>query len=531
MNQKAMTTGVTEPLDRNVTVTPLDQAQPLVAEADRTITGRVLPWGELGRTSQGALAFPKGSINVPADISRVKLLAGHSPSGVPVGHATSWESREDGLYMSFKVGSSSAAAEALTAAAEHVIDAFSIEAYGIERRGTQVEKSILSAVALVPLPAFANARVDTVNASAPSEADPVEDDEQEEPSEVDPVEDDEQEEPSEADPAEDTEQEDDTMTNNTTGLIPGTLPGEHKNATPTQNVHASFDDVLGYLTASVNGSSTDNLLAELTDITDAGMIDRAAPQWLGELWNGVTYQREIIPLLTQAPLKSRKAVGYTWTTKPGVDKYSGNKTEIPSKPAAVEAVEREAERWAGGNDLDRAFWDFGETEFLNAYWRAMAESYAFETDQNAAEFLVENATAIDGTADNLIHGVARGSIKIKHDLKTSAGFVLINPADYESILQLSMLDAPKFLDLIPAMDPAKWVATDFVAKGTAIVGTKPAVTHFELSGSPLRVEAEHIARGGRDAALFGYTALMLNRPEGLVAVKFGDTPTTPNPAE
>ena len=47
-----------------------------------------------------------------------------------------------------------------------------------------------------------------------------------------------------------------------------------------------------------------------------------------------------------------------------------------------------------------------------------------------------------------------------------------------------------------------------------------AATFYELSGSPLRVEAEHIAKGGRDAALFGYTAKLLNRKEGLVKVHF-----------
>lgn len=58
------------------------------------------------------------------------------------------------------------------------------------------------------------------------------------------------------------------------------------------------------------------------------------------------------------------------------------------------------------------------------------------------------------------------------------------------------------------------------------MGTKAAATHYELSGSPLRVEAEHIAKGGRDAALFGYTANMLNRPEGLQLVSF-DPASTP----
>ncbi|MHD0111144.1 hypothetical protein ACQX3I_12060, partial [Corynebacterium diphtheriae] len=65
-------------------------------------------------------------------------------------------------------------------------------------------------------------------------------------------------------------------------------------------------------------------------------------------------------------------------------------------------------------------------------------------------------------------------------------------------------------------DPAKWVTSEFVEKGTAIVGAKQAATFFELAGSPLRVEAEHIAKGGKDAALFGYTATLINRKEALV---------------
>ncbi|RAV33535.1 hypothetical protein CWC39_07975 [Corynebacterium heidelbergense] len=306
-------------------------------------------------------------------------------------------------------------------------------------------------------------------------------------------------------------------------LSPGVMPtpGTPASAEP---VHASLSDVLDYLTAAANGDRTAELHAELTDITDAGMINRSAPQWLGELWNGVTYTRRVIPLITQAPLKGRKAIGYRWTKKPGVDKYAGNKAEIPTKPAAVEAVERDAVRWAGGNDLDRIFWDFKETEFLNAYWRAMAESYAFETDQETGKFLVDNATAIDGTADHIVHAVARGSIAIDQDLHSPASFVLLNPADYESILQLTALEAPKYLDLIPATDPSKWVTSQFVPAGTVVLGNKSAVTHFELPGSPLRVEAEHIARGGRDAALFGYTALMINRPEGLRKVTFGPAP-------
>lgn len=507
-------------MTKTVTVTPELQRPPLVAEGSRTITGRVLPWDEFGRTNHGAIRFPKGSISIPTDLSTVKLLAGHSPSGVAVGHATSYESRGDGLYMSFQLGSHAAADDALIQASEHTIDAFSIEAHSIETNGTTVLRSILTAVALVPLPAFASARVQAVHATADTDEDvkavPAEDtpDDAEETEDQD----DEQDTPAAHDtPPTDSPVKDPAMTK--TSLTPGTLPGTHEAA--VEEVHASLDQVLDYFTAVANNRDTDGIIAELTDITDSGMVGRSAPQWLGELWNGVVYERRIIPLISSAALTSRKAVGYRWATKPKVAKYAGNKTDIPSFPAAIEAVERDAQRWAGGNDLDRAFWDFGETAFLDAYWRAMAESYAYETDAETARFLTTSAQVYDAGATTPFEGIARAAIHIDTTLHAPATFAIVHPSDLSSVLSVSALDAPKYLDLAGSIaNPANWTTSDLVTPGTAIVGTKSAATFYELAGSPLRVEAEHIAKGGRDAALFGYTAHMLNKPEGLLKITF-----------
>lgn len=476
----------------------------ITASTARTITGRIMPWDEFGRTNTGTVTFPRGSLHLPPDPSNLKLLAGHSPEGIPVGHATSVEDRDDGLYVTFELGSHPEADTALLKAAEKTIDAFSVEASIRERQGTTITDAVLNAVALVPIPAFNSARVSEVHAKHTPDTQPS------------------TEETGESTP---TIEEKETATVTKKSLTPGVLPGE--NSTSTAEIHASLDQVVDYLGACVRGDTTSDLMAELADITDAGMIQRSAPQWLGHLWEGVTYQRRIIPHLTQSPLRGRKAIGYRWKTKPGVDKYTGNKTEIPTKSASLETVERDAQRWAGGNDLDRIFWDFGETEFLRAYWEAMAESYAYETDREAGAFIVKNATAIDGTAPHIIQAIARGSIAIDQKLHSPATFALINPADFEQILTLTRLDSPEYLKLAGSIaDPSRWVSSEFVEAGTAILGNKSAVTHFELSGSPLRVEAEHIAKGGRDAALFGYTALMLNRPEGLVKVAFQPAPLT-----
>ena len=62
-------------MPNSVTVTPEVQAAPLVASTSRTIQGRVLPWDEFGRTNQGAITFPKGSISIPTDLSTVKPVS------------------------------------------------------------------------------------------------------------------------------------------------------------------------------------------------------------------------------------------------------------------------------------------------------------------------------------------------------------------------------------------------------------------------------------------------------------------------
>ena len=517
--------------DETVSVAMDDAPASLAFAADaRTISGRVLPFNEPGRTSAGELIFPPGSISIPQDISRVKLLAGHSPEGIPVGVATSWHAKDDGVYMTFHLGSSAASSEALAQATDGVIDSFSIEAMGIAKTGRTVKESVLKAVALVPFPAFANARVAEIHASAaggpPVDSDtpttpatpesPAEDPDESAPAAA------EDPESSESDDTPDTDTDDDTPDTeketamNTRAAV---APAGLGNTNQTE-AHASLDDVLDFIRAAREGEPTE-AHAALTDITLSGMTTAVAPQWLGEMWSQVTYERRIVPLLSDAPLRGMKAQGYRWAQRPGVAKYAGDKAEIPSKPASVEPVEMAAQRWAGGNDLDRAFWDFNETEILRAYWAAMAESYAQETDLDTAAWLMRNARQIDGTAPDFIRGIARAGLAVLDATDQNATFAIVNPLDIETLLDFAMLDAPQYMDSVPIANPKNWTTSKAVERGTAVVGTKSAATFYELAGSPLRVEAEHIAHGGRDAALFGYTATLLNKPGGVAMIAIG----------
>ena len=104
-------------------------------------------------------------------------------------------------------------------------------------------------------------------------------------------------------------------------------------------------------------------------------------------------------------------------------------------------------------------------------------------------------------------------------LNVAPSFYLANPADKRSLLSLTNQNLPAFLDMF-GVTPRSIVWTKAVPAGTMVGGAKPAVTFHELPGSPLRVEAEHLSHGGHDRAMFGYTALTVDNPAGLVKVEF-----------
>lgn len=470
-------------------VEPASNLQIAYASAtERKISGCILPFGDAGNTTVGELIFPTAdAITVPSDISRVKLLDGHAaPDGtcVPVGVMTSCEARKEGLFADFAIGSGPAGDKVLAAAREHIVDSFSIEATGIIREGggRNVRRSVLTGVAMVPFPAFSNARVQRVTAQDSSAK----------------------------------EEKEDTKATAMRGLVTPT-----GGARTEARAKAALSDAIQILAdAAVGRRTRDSVYAELVDITQTGMLVGIQPEWVGELWDGVPYEREIVNLLTNAELKGPKAVGYRWKTKPTIAKWEGDKKPIHSSRAEVEEVTVDAEYWAGGNDIDRRFWDFGQVELLAAYWACMVESYAMETDKDTGAWLAAEAAKQPAiTAPNLLRAATRGALQVRKNVRCPASFVLASLEDIDSLQDFTRMEMPEYMDLTSVSSPSTWTPSEFVEKGTMIVGCKQAATFFELGGgAPVRVEAENIAKGGRDIGGFGYTACILNRPGGLVKV-------------
>lgn len=509
-------------------------AAPDAATEKRTISGLVLPYGRPGYTSAGPVTVNAGAVRLPDDISRIKLLRDHSTDDgfTPVGYATAVEDTPEGLRMSFKIAATADGDVALADVNEKVRDALSVELIDttVDTDHTLTDGE-LTAVALVPIPAFADARVDLITAS--QHLPEAEADDEDPDADTD--------ETTDEDTTDDESPVEDTENVHPSGETETTTPPNEKEAAEMPNtahapsgIHAAKKDnpitfaraieAFGDLASGRPDSPA--VTAALADITYSSQPNTRAPQWLGELWDGGDYVREIVPTMTQATLTSLEVRGWRWKQRPEVDDYAGDKKAIPTNKVETEAVDSKAKRLAAGWDFDRAYWDFNDTEFIRAFFEAAREDYAIKTDERAAQAIVGWATddsVLTPTAQpDLLHAAAHARQLIKKATRVEPTAFLVHPDDMFGLFDITMLDIPQFLQLL-GVDPSKFISTDLVPAGSVVAYAKPAVKWYELAGSPLRVSAQHISHGGIDEAIFGYWDAMLIDPRGIVTVPIANS--------
>lgn len=533
-----------------IPATPALQAD----QARRTMTGIVAPWGQAGRTSAGVLTLARGSLVLPADLRRVKLVDYHQTPPQAIGYATAAQDTDAGLVMTFQLGTTDAATHALLEASEGLRDAFSVElGEYVADAGGLVSAGDLTAVALVPIPAFSNARVTSVAAAHHHEGNTTMSDTDTTPAPAataaatatvavtGPVVD-----TPPAPPAEDTPADaslaaafaqalrGDTRAAQVLASAVGATPASTPARRP-EGFHGSGAAVSGHSPADVaaamgrvmRGESSPYVEAALSDIVNSDVYSTVGEaSYVGQLWNAMSYTRRFVPLLRPGTLTSWKVNGWKWGVRPEVADYAGDKADVPSNEPTVLPASTTAARLAGGHDLDRKFRDFGDTEFIEAYFQAMTESYAAKSDAKALAFILASAstpTGYDGlvaTGGTVIDGaiLAADLLAGVLDQDVEPDYYLVNRADRRSTLGgVTEHDRPAFMDMW-GVDPSKFIGSTSVPAGTVIAGLKGAGTFYELGGSPIRVEAVDIARGGIDEALFGYYATLLHDSRGIVKV-------------
>lgn len=520
----------------------------------RTIAGPVVQYGVPGRTSRGMLKVRAGALRFPEPIDRVKLTKEHDRADSR-GHLAAIEANDVGIRAALKVADGPEGDAALREAADKTRDGLSFDVIDATIEGDEIVDALVVAIGQVGIPAFDDLRIDSIAASqdpaggagategnnmsgqTPGNA-PVQGTvtttanagenphSTPAPPAVTPA-------PAASpDPGAGSPQAQ-TVTASAIPAVPAGVPAPGTGGARTSRAGAlnafcrAVTDAL-----APGGGGVAAITAALSDVTwsDVG-DDISAPAWSGELWSGVAYESEFAPLLGSGPLTNRRGTGWRWVTKPEMQDWTGNKAAVPSADLETEPADYTAAYMAVGHDIDRAFYDFPDgAAFLRGYVEACRESWAMKLDAKAEAYIVGAAVPVTGPdgADpgtdpdpivetSVLRAVARGRLALKRRRVGRATFVVMADEDYMSLLDLTNDDVPAFLNLF-GIDPANFTSSAAVTPGSVLVGAKQAATLRTLSGSPIRVDAQHLANGGIDTAFFGYWAIEEHHTSGIASV-------------
>lgn len=496
----------------------------LAAEIEtRTIRGMVVPFGKVGNTSAGAVAFEFGAFT-QINAEDIILNREHVSTNVlGRGIAGSEQITPAGINMAFKIAPTTAGTDALIEAAEGLRPSFSIEAsadeYTIEKGVMKVSKATLTAVAHVTRPAFRDANILEVAAS--------EDDEET---------------PETTEAAAEENQEGTTMENENpeveaaeveavTPVIQAAAPIRTAPRSPIINgtsylehtIKAAMgnEDSRQYVRAADESTTTNTGLTlaphlqEFISTTIFGRpsIDACSSGVLPA--NGMSFT---IPKLTQAPTVDVVAEeGNTFGT-----------------PMTSNYMTVDVKKFAGASIVSYELIDRSSPAFLTELLRELATAYAKATDIAVISELLNgtNATAVAGTADGLQSFIATESAAGYKGSGNYARNLIANTDMWARIMGFQDgADRPLYMAAAPQNSPGQVSGQSIVGNvlGTSLfvdphygAGTgddkmillaPEACTWYE---SPVRqVRAEAIGTGQLEISLYGYGAVALKKPLGV----------------
>ncbi|WP_067200138.1 phage major capsid protein [Microbacterium sp. XT11] len=515
----------------------------LASEDDRTAGGLLVPFNEKCRSNLGEFIVEPGALTLPRHPSGAVFTDEHDRV---VGEAVLLAEEADGIHATFRIDETPEGDAALAAIRSGKRRHLSVEAAHMVIQGGKAVAGRLFGGSLVERPAFPSAVL------LAAEGDQIETQEKE-PTET-------KEETTETFTDEQgvehvrkstrvTRVQGDTTTITETieitepeppaegdtdmpnATVPGTLlAGQHnQNQTSEPVTKAAFAKIVS--TAMRQPEQAHTLLAALNDvkISGTGAVGTAAvaPDYIGEIWSGQPFARKVIPLLQHGDLTSLRTIGWRWVVKPEVAEWAGNKAAVPSNTPTTEPDEWTIQRFAGGWDIAREFVDFGETEVIESFLTAAAGSYARKSDDwTLAQLLAAaTATAVTDVPTGIpaaLAGIVDGALAvIANDARPS--YALVNPADYRPLLFTQKNDTLEYLSMALGLDEGsldgfKIVPHTGITAGSVLVGAREAAAIHELPGSPIRVNALDMVKGGIDEALFGYVQFRGYYAEGIQLV-------------
>ena len=351
-----------------------DETQP-----SRTITGLAVPWDVVANLSGdvGPVKFLKGSISVDGPMP--KLLEFHDDTRV-IGRVTERVSTDDGLMFVATLSKTRAADDALALLADQSISAVSIGAVPIKFKRVdgvmEVSEARMIELSLVSFPAYADAEISSVFASANDEEEIPEEETPPQPSE----EDEPMSEPTTVEAAVATQP------------IYATAKQEFKMPSAGEWMAAQFAG--GSIAAEFNA----RLRAAAPSVTTSDLDGIMPTPIVAPIYSGIQGLRPVVDAIgaRAMPAGGKVFIIPKITTHTSIGGPQTQNTTITAGQFIVDDVQVTKGIYGGYVQLSEASIDWSDPEVLGALLEDLGKKYALFTDDVAADALLTGTTQATG---------------------------------------------------------------------------------------------------------------------------------------
>jgi hypothetical protein len=441
---------------------------------DRTLTYRLLPFGEAGSTNVGKVIASKGSVTIPADINTLELNEEHNFQN-QIGKFVRVEETDTHIEATVRIVNTSKGNDALVLAAEGLRTGISVEIANPVIKDGKLLAGNLTGAGLVVRPAFANARLtasDMGETLIPEK------------------------EPTMENVSENLEATEDFS------VVPA-APVLSAGSAKVELGKMTFDAFNAGGATAINAA-----LSDLKTTNDAGKA-YLQDQEVGELWTARLAQRPFVNAVGVKPLNSLVQTGTKKTRTFAVANWAGNKVELPTGVFSTTRETWTASAKAVAVDIAAELIEFGGEGVISELYEEAMDSYIVQTEAELISYVLAQATAVTGIT-GAIAAVDKASETLAN-IGANLSFIAVAPNVMAFLRSVTSANAPWWLasqgavnlrDRSIDLGGVTLVSNPALAAGTILVGDSRAVDYRE--SRDIKFKALDVAKGGIDISFIKF---------------------------
>ncbi|UVJ37980.1 hypothetical protein [Arthrobacter sp. CJ23] len=375
---------------------------------DRTLTYKLLPFGEEGFTSVGKIIASKGSVTIPEDVNSLELNEEHDFKK-QIGKFVRVEETDSGIEATVRIVNTTKGNDALTLAAEGLRTGISVEIANPIIRDGKLTAGQLTGAGLVVRPAFKNAQLVAADFGNLT-------------------------------PEKETHMETNSETLEATEAVSVVQAAPVFAA--SANYPGDFAQTLLAAARGENGPLTAALAEVHTDFDPAKIYLK--DQDLGTLWNARRVSRPIAERFLKGAVTSLTLTGTRRTRVTQVADWAGNRVELPTSPGFTTTRE-----WWGpvakavALGLSAEIVAFGDASVISDIYADALDSYYTQTEAIVVDRVLSDSPAVTATTGAI--AAVNKAADTMNAIGANLDFVLVSPDVHAAIRDIPAANAPWWL--------------------------------------------------------------------------------------